>query len=192
MTWIEILSAVLGSTALGGGGTWGARHLSRRRSEAAHSKRERQLIEKLTQVQAELERRRERCADCARPGDADSRRGDARAAGFAPGDTGSFERANSMGSLRCDGHAAIAQASEDTRAAVQAAASAAALASAASMRLEETVRRESEATREAIDRLGEKFEALSEWKGSINAHREHIDGQVRALWAEARELRGAR
>jgi hypothetical protein len=139
------------------------------------------------------------------------RRAAARAAGFPIGDTGRFELSEEvLGPMRCDAHkevvrkgVAVAEAADTAQraaeaalrmaqgleAAVSAAAAAASTASASATRIEETVRRESEQTRDAVTELVESLGNIREWKGGVDAHREHVDGQVRALWAEARELR---
>lgn len=166
MNWLDIIAWALGTLVVGGGTGGGTWLVASRRAQAAQSKRERQLIVKLDDVQRELERRRASDPPSALGDERQRRSMAARAVGL---DTGSYDRANSIGTLRCDGHAALVDALDETRSAIQAAASAASMASAGTMRLEETMRRESEATREVVTKLSEKFESLGEWKGGVAA-----------------------
>lgn len=165
----EILAAIASGLTLGGGGAWAAWRTAQRRAQAATSKREKALLEKLDEVQHELARRR--ASD--RPGSFEaertSQREAARAAGFAPGNTGAFERANSIGEMRCNAHAQLVSIVDEVRTAVTAAASAASMASAAAMRVEEDSRQQSDRIEKALYDVSAKFATLGEWKGGVDA-----------------------
>lgn len=117
----------------------------------------------------------------------------ARASGFP--DTASFDRANSLGAMRCDNHALLAQTAEDTKVAVDslrtsvsAAASAASVASAAAMRVEEQSQVRHEETLTAIKTLADSLGGIREWKGEVGARLNALEremGSVRRGGSEA-------
>lgn len=96
------------------------------------------------------------------PRQLDDRRAAARAAGFAPGDTGRFEALHSLGPMRCDGHETLVRAAEGAHAA-------ATRASEGLERIEELLREQGEEMRGGLRRLEDRLASLGEWKGGVEA-----------------------
>jgi hypothetical protein len=105
----------------------------------------------------------------------------AREAGFKPGETGRFEAVNSLGDMRCNGHAGIEQELHTLSAAASSAASAASVASASATRTEQAVHDEGETTRAALKEFGAKFEKMAEWKGDVGARLHAVERDVSRL-----------
>lgn len=196
----DVIAWILGFLTTGGAGAFVSWQVALRRARQKQLEEDEQRAREIAQLQAMRDEIvRLKAASIPPPAARESRQAAARAAGFAPGETGSFERANSIGEMRCNAHDEMMRRDADTKtaadrateaseramraaealqSAVAAAAASASVASAAAAQLEEAVRRENQQTREAIGELTDLLGNLREWKGAIEARTSALEREM--------------
>lgn len=201
MNALEIISLILSGSGIGGIGTWQLRAYQERKRQVAEDAEREERIAELERLRRELLEEKKRSV----PPDSlerAQRQARARADGYGPGNTGTWEKTQSIGDMRCNAHEAMLRNGQDTKdaanrateaaersiraaeslqSAVAAAAASASVSSAASAKLEEAVRRENEETRKALEEVVAVIGDLREWKGGIEARTSSLEREKAAL-----------
>jgi DNA repair exonuclease SbcCD ATPase subunit len=213
MTTLDIIYAIIGFLATGGGGAFASWKISAHRTQQKLDKLEREAqrkqqqedeirsreIAKLAELRAEIIRLK---AASIPPPKGEDRQAAARAAGYEPGRTSEFVRLNNMGPLRCDGHDEMVRKDNETRAAADRATDASERAARAAEALQSAVAAAAasasvaaaaaaqleEAVRRENQQTREAIEGLTNMLGNLREWKGSIEARTSAIEREKNNL----